>query len=70
MDHHLGILQQWIQPVTIFRQRARHQCERQSRKIQKKQKEDLDGGQDHRSMRHQPHVHLMAESQHQPIGGE
>ena len=68
MNHHLGILQQRIQPSAVGGKRARHQRERMSGEIQQQQKENLHCGDDGGSIGKQPGIRLVPQPQHQSVG--
>ena len=70
MDHHLGILQQHVQPRAIGRHRSGCDGERRRGDHQKQNKEDLDRRQNHRREGAQANVDAVAHAHHEAVGAQ
>ena len=70
VNHHLGILQQRIQAVTVGGNCSLHDGERVRREVQQRQEEDLHARQNHRRVSEEARVGLVAQPQHESISGE
>src|ERR1700733_6224217 len=70
VDHHLGILQEWIQSTAVGTCGAFEQAEGLRREVHERKKEDLEAAQNKRSIGEEARIGFVAKAENEAVSGE